>query len=94
MQINIPQNAEAYVLGKAAAAGFADVTEYVIRLIEKDGERKASMPIDAAFEGLRKLRAEVPKMTSAEIVQLVAEGRQRCPQHQRPFSRRRLFLRD
>ena len=74
MQINIPQNAEAYVLGKAAAAGFGDVTEYVIRLIEKDGEQKASMPLDAALEDLRKLRAELPKMTSEEIVQLIAEG--------------------
>ena len=80
MQINIPQNAEAYVLGKAAAAGFTDVTEYVIRLIANDGERKASIPLDEALEDLRKLRTEVPKMTSEEIVQLVAEGRQRCPQ--------------
>ena len=58
MQINIPENAEGYVMGKAAAAGFADVSEYVIR----------------------KLRADVPTMTSEEIVQLVAEGRERCPQ--------------
>lgn len=80
MQINIPQNAEAYVMGKAAAAGFADVSEYVIRLIQKDGERKSSMPLDGALEDLRKLRAEVPKMTSEEIVKLIAEGRERCPQ--------------
>lgn len=80
MQINIPPGSEAFVLGKAAAAGFADVGEYVIRLIENDGGKKSSAPIDSSLQELRALRAEVTKMTPQEIVDLVAEGRQRCPQ--------------
>jgi hypothetical protein len=80
MQINIPQNVEGYVLGKAAAAGFTDVNAYVIGLIEKDRGSKSPAPIDSTLEELRNLRAEVPKMTAEEIVQLVAEGRERCPQ--------------
>ena len=77
MQINIPSGFEGFVLGKAAAAGFADVNEYVIRLIENDG-RQSRPEAGAALQKLRELRAEVPKMTREEIVDLVAEGRQRC----------------
>jgi len=79
MQINIPADSEAFVLGKAAAAGFTDVNEYVIRLIEKDGSgRKPASP--PALEKLRQLRSEVSKMTTEEIVDLVGEGRRRCSQ--------------
>lgn len=78
MQINIPTDSEAFVLGKAAAAGFTDVNEYVIRLIENDGGRPSKPTVDVALQKLRKLRAEVPKMTRQEIVDLVNEGRQRC----------------
>lgn len=77
MQINIPTDADAFVLGKAAAAGYADVSEYVIRLIENDRTQPKPM-VGAALQKLRELRAEVPKMTRQEIVDLVAEGRQRC----------------
>jgi hypothetical protein len=79
MQINIPVDAE-YVINKAAAAGFTDVTQYVVRLIENDRGTSPPAPIDSTLSELRKLRAEVPRMTSEEIVQLVAEGRQRCPE--------------
>lgn len=77
MQINIPTDADAFVLGKAAAAGYADVSEYVIRLIEND-RTQPKPTVGAALRQLRELRAEVPKMTRQEIVDLVAEGRQRC----------------
>ncbi|QDT76153.1 hypothetical protein [Lacipirellula limnantheis] len=77
MQINIPADSEAFVVGKAAAAGFTDVNEYVIRLIERDGGGRKPAPA-LAFEKLRRLRSEVPKMTNEEIVDLVAEGRRRC----------------
>lgn len=78
MQINIPAGSEAFVLGKAAAAGFTDVNEYVIRLIEKDGGHKQPTS-EPPLEKLRQLRSETPKMTTQEIVDLVAEGRRRCP---------------
>jgi hypothetical protein len=79
MQINIPADSEAFVLGKAAAAGFTDVNEYVIRLIEKDrGQKKPSAK--PSLDKLRQLRSEIPKMTTQEIVELVAEGRRRCSQ--------------
>lgn len=79
MQINIPADSEAFVLGKAAAAGFTDVNEYVIRLIEKDGGQKKPS-LKPSLDKLRQLRSEIPKMTTQEIVELVAEGRRRCPQ--------------
>jgi hypothetical protein len=80
MQINIPASSEAFVLDKAAAAGFTDVNEYVLRLIENDVDRKPPVQLAAVLKELSELRAEVPKMTPQEIVELVAEGRRRCPQ--------------
>lgn len=57
MQINIPPDAEASLRTKAGQAGFADVTEYVLMLIQRDeplSEAENAARIEAAIdEGVR-----------------------------------------
>jgi hypothetical protein len=52
MQIQIPSDQEAIVQSLAISAGFASVEQYVMDLIERDGERVAiQVGLDQAMRG-------------------------------------------
>jgi hypothetical protein len=59
MQITIPADAEALVKSRAAAAGFNDVSEYVITLIFKESGKEsrggASPPSETAYDAAKRL---------------------------------------
>lgn len=79
MQLILDQETQAYIVQKLAAAGFSDASQYVIRLND-NYTLPSALSVESAIEDLRRLRAEVPRMTSPDIVRLVAEGREQCPQ--------------
>jgi hypothetical protein len=74
MRIDIPKDAASLARGQAEAAGFASVDEYVANLI-RHRSRTASLSLNEALADLKSLRSETPKMTSEEIVELVAQSR-------------------
>ena len=74
MHIEIPKDAEILARGQAEAAGFASVDEYVTNLI-RYRSTAASLSREEALADLKRLRSETPKMTTEEIVDLVAEAR-------------------
>jgi len=52
MQIQIPSDQEPFVKSLAISAGFATVEQYVLDLIERDGERAAiQVGLDQASRG-------------------------------------------
>ncbi len=59
MQITIPADAEALVKSRAAAAGFNDVSEYVIALIFKENGKESrsevSPGVETAYEAAMRL---------------------------------------
>ena len=77
MQITIPAEIELAARNKAEATGFRTVEEYIVDLIVAD--QTAPISASVALKQLRELRQQVPRMTDAEIVALVGEGRDRCP---------------
>ena len=75
MQVSIPQDAETLAKSQAAAAGFASVDEYIANLIRSQPSRESSRSRDTAFQVLRQLRKELPKLRTEEIVRSVREAR-------------------
>lgn len=59
MQITIPTDAEALVKSRAAAAGFNDVSEYLITLIFKESGKESrsevSPRVETAYEAAKRL---------------------------------------
>lgn len=88
MQIELPKDTEQLAQDQAAAAGFASVDEYIADLIRhRKPAVKANRKVDPevverrrkAFEEIRRLRAETPKFSREEIVEMVREGRDERP---------------
>ncbi len=52
MQIQIPSDQEPFIRSLAVSAGFTTVEQYVLDLIERDGERAAiQVALDQALRG-------------------------------------------
>ena len=75
MHISLPHDAETLAKSQAAAAGFVSIDEYVANLIRRQPDRKPSNTREQAFQELRQLRSELPKLGPAEIVRSVHEAR-------------------
>lgn len=75
MDITIPGDTEAFARDQAAAAGFSNVSDYIVCLLNADAGKKPRRSTEEALADLAALRAEVPKMTPDEVVALVAEAR-------------------
>lgn len=75
MQISIPHDAEMLVKSQAAAAGFKSIDEYVTSLIRRQPGRESSGSREGAFQELRQLREELPKLGTEEIMRSVHEAR-------------------
>jgi hypothetical protein len=75
VQISIPQDAENLARNQAAAAGFANVDDYIANLIRRQPGQNATLPRIRAFQELQKLREELPKLGAEEIVRLVHDAR-------------------
>lgn len=78
MNIKIPKDAEALAIRQAKAAGFDNLEDYIVSLIR---QKPQALPEarQHALQELKRLRAETPKMTPAEIVEMVAEARAELP---------------
>lgn len=75
MQISIPPDAELLVKGQAAAAGFANVDDYIANLIRRQPGQESTSSRAGAFQELQLLRNELPKLDIDEIVQSVHDAR-------------------
>ena len=75
MHISIPHDAEMLAKSQAAAAGFDSIDDYVANLIRRQPARELSTSRQSAFQELRQLRKELPKLGAAEIVRSVHEAR-------------------
>lgn len=77
MPISFSKDVEETLRSRAAAAGFRTVEEYIVDLVASEDSPKP--PMDDALRRLRELRQEIPRLRTDEIVDLVREGRDRCP---------------
>jgi hypothetical protein len=75
MHISLPHDAEMLAKNQAAAAGFNSIDDYVANLIRRQSGRVKSSTRERAFQELRQLRKELPKLSPAEIVRSVHEAR-------------------
>ena len=75
MHISLPHDAELLAKSQAAAAGFNSIDDYVANLIRRQPGRESSTYRERAFQELRQLRKELPKLSPAEIVRSVHEAR-------------------
>jgi hypothetical protein len=75
MQISIPPDAELLAKSQAIAAGFTSIDDYVANLIRRQPGRESNGSREKAFQELRQLRKELPKLGAAEIVRSVHEAR-------------------
>ncbi len=76
MEITIPEDAGALARSQAAASGFPSVSEYVVSLIRRQhGKSGSNMTRADALDDLRRLRAEIQKLSTDEIVEAVREAR-------------------
>jgi hypothetical protein len=78
MHIEIPKDAELLAQGQAESARFSSVDEYVAHLIRRRAPI-TQLTRQQALEKLRKLRAETPKLSRHEIVDMVVETRAELP---------------
>ena len=78
MQIELPDELEKELRLRAQIAGYQSVGEYVLKLVNTDeaGQRPLK---HVALQRLRELRKSVVKMSTEEIIELIQEGRDRCP---------------
>jgi hypothetical protein len=75
MHISLPLDAELLAKSQADAGGFNSIDEYVANLIRRQPGPESTPSRESAFEGLRQLRKELPKIEAAEIVRSVHEAR-------------------
>lgn len=75
MHISIPHDAEMLAKSQAAAAGFDSIDDYVANLIRRQPGRESISSRQRAFQELRQLRKELPKLGTSEIVRSVHEAR-------------------
>ena len=75
MQISIPPDAELLAKNQATAAGFANIDDYVANLIRRQSGRESNGSREKAFQELRQLRKELPRLSATEIIHSVHEAR-------------------
>jgi hypothetical protein len=75
MQISLPLDAEILAKSQATAAGFTNIDEYVANLIRRQPGKATANSREQAFQELRKLRQELPKLSAVEIVRSVHDAR-------------------